>query len=92
MTRLELLKSMSIDDFIKWVTELAPRGDAPWDVWFDTKYCKNCTPLRKRSPVLNRETEFAFCELRECCRYFPKSNVLSEEGLIKLWLESEAES
>ena len=45
MTVYEKIKSMDIDELVKWFAQFSETyDDAPWLNWFDDYYCEKCDP------------------------------------------------
>ena len=97
MTRFEKFKNMNIDEMVE---ELYKHSDKemPWDEWFDKKYCLDCPAITKKVQSILSEDhmvdrEYSYCELNECCRYFPELTEYdkSEKRIIKMWLEEKEE-
>lgn len=90
MTNYEFIKSLSEDTLADWLSIKVSWDCAPWTEWFDKKYCQKCDSINTYVPALERETECAYCEINDKCRYFPEvDGTLSDKEIIKLWLASE---
>ena len=92
MTNFEKLKSMSVEELAKWLNENGQFDTAPWTLWFDQKYCKNCEDIECKSPDDSRKYICAYCEIYDNCRFFPDySDVPDNLEVIKMWLKAEVE-
>ena len=47
MRVFDVLQTKSIDELAKWIDKYKVWDDAPWVIWYDKKYCKNCEPIVK---------------------------------------------
>ena len=45
MNNFEKLKSMSAEELAEWFDKYIAFDNAPYMIWFDQKYCKNCEPI-----------------------------------------------
>lgn len=89
MNVFEKIKSKNIDELTKWLNEYGAVDDAPWIEWWDNVYCGNCDSELIDHPLFG-ETECAWCELHNKCRFFEElNNIPDNKQIIKLWLESE---
>lgn len=91
MTIFEHIKSKNIEELSKWLDEYGMYDGAPWSYWFDKSYCSKCESVIAPSPYsCNINSEYAWCELNNKCRYFEEmSHIPNNEQIIKMWLESE---
>ena len=79
MTVFENITSMSIDELVDWLDEHGAAYYAPWKVWYNKKYCRECDA-----------DECRWRQLHKKCRYFPEMNqVPNRKQKIRMWLESE---
>lgn len=79
MTVFENITSMSIDELVDWLDEHGAAYYAPWKVWYNKKYCRECDA-----------DECRWCQLHKKCKYFPEMNqVPNRKQKIRMWLESE---
>lgn len=93
MTQFEALKEKNLVEFAQWLLELQDGSEFPWDVWFNENYCKKCKSIIKLvsnpfCPSKQMIQEYSFCEIHNCCRFFPEYEVLPSEKIIELWLAS----
>lgn len=88
MTVFDNIKNKNIDEFVEWIDKHCTCGDSPWHKWWDENYCNKCNPEIGYVPELDRDLEFAWCELHDKCRFF-QDDVLDNKQIIKIWLESE---
>lgn len=98
MTNFEKITTvMDIDDFTNFLNSIDSIENAPWNKWFNAKYCNS-----EKCPAIickyddNRTCECAYCELHRKkngegeCRFFPDKIILGNgRDVIKLWLESD---
>ena len=105
MTNFDKIKSMSIDDLVEWLDKHGMFDGAPWNIWWDKKYCSNCKSVEIKhidakekldlDPFYDEVFECAFCELQDengvkHCRFFPDMNdVPDNKEVIKMWLKDE---
>jgi hypothetical protein len=91
MTVFDNIKSKNIDELSKWLDEYGMYDCSPWSYWFDKSYCSKCESVIAPSPCsCNVNSEYAWCELNNHCRYFEEMNhIPNNEQVIKMWLESE---
>lgn len=94
MTNYESIKSKNIDELAEYLEECIEWDNSPWEKWFDKNYCQKCAIVKAFAPYIKRETEFAWCELNDGCRFFEGFDGIAIiedcKNVIKLWLESEA--
>lgn len=103
MTNFEKFKNMTIDELAKFIDDNGMYDDTPWMDWWDSNYCNKCESVILNfedaqeilglSPLFaDHETECAYCEVYNKCKYFAH---LEEEpsmhDIIKLWLEAKHE-
>lgn len=93
MTQFEALKEKNLVEFAQWLLELQDSSEFPWDVWFNENYCKKCDSIFKVVsnpfyPSKQMTQECSFCEINNCCRFFPEYEMLPSEKIIELWLVS----
>lgn len=90
MTVFEDIKSKSVDELVEWLDECIVYSPAPWDNWFDEKYCSKCQSEIAWSSELCRNAEFAYCELHNKCRFFEHMDKApNAKQIVKMWLERE---
>lgn len=93
MTKFEELQKLNLEQTVEWLSKCYNLIDAPWDRWFSETYCKKCEAIHAFVPEFKRDVSCAFCELNKKCKYFTElGHVPNNKDVIKLWLESEAES
>ena len=84
------IQNKNIDEFAEWLDKHCTPDDAPWHKWYDENYCKKCEPEISHIIELDRDCEFAWCELYGKCRFFQSADdVPDSKQIIKMWLESE---
>ena len=98
MTNFDKLKSMSIDEFAKWLEEHGMIDNTPWMNWWDNNYCDKCESIIIKAdeaesslgikPFYNEEYECAYCEMHDHCKFFPNQESPSISDIIKMWLEA----
>ena len=92
MTVLENFKNMNIDELADWLDEFCIFDIAPWQQWWDKKYCNKCESVKSYVTYLNGEHDCAYCEVNNNCRFFKElDDVPDIKQIIKMWLESEIE-
>ena len=101
MTNFEKIKSMSSEEFAKWLNKKNMVDNTPWMNWWETNYCDHCDPLTVKAedaeallglkPFNNEPLLCAYCELHDDCKFFPNREVPSITEIIKMWLEVEYE-
>lgn len=93
MNNYERIKSMSIDDLAEFLDERWSHDNDPCIEWWDKTYCNKCKSVKAYVDYLEREKEYAWCEVNgDKCKFFPEMDVLpNAKQMMKLWLESEAE-
>ena len=92
MNNFERLQSMSIEDLAKWLDENGQFDTAPWTIWFDQKYCKNCPDVKCRYEDGEREFTCAWCEVNDGCKFLPDAKEMPDNfEVIKMWLEADTE-
>lgn len=90
MTVFEKIKSMDIEEFVKWLDNYHAQDDSLWINWWDKNYCNKCEPEIAYIPYFNREMECAWCEMHGKCKFFEDmDNTPDTKEIIKMWLESE---
>ena len=97
MTNYRNLKNMNIDELANWLDENGQFDGSPWSEWFDTNYCKKCTPIKCRiestnigfTPLYpNKEIDCSYCEINNKCKYIKKlDNIPTNKDIIKMWLK-----
>ena len=91
MTVFDGIKSKNIDELTEWINENLVFDRAPFWKWWDNNYCSKCVSELGYMPHLNKECEFAWCELNGKCKFFMELNdIPDEKQIVKMWLESEA--
>lgn len=99
MTNFEKITTeMDMDDLTNFLNSIDCIENAPWNKWFNTKYCNSekCPTITCKYANTDRTCECAYCELNkkesgegECC-FFPDKDILGGyRDVIKLWLESD---
>jgi hypothetical protein len=92
MNNFDKLKSLDIDKLAEWLDENGQYDTAPWSLWFDKQYCKNCEDIICKSPDDSRQYRCAYCEIYDKCKFFPEiDDVPNSKDVIKMWLEAEVE-
>ena len=97
MTNYNKLVSMSIDELAEWLDKNGSFDESPWGKWFNTNYCSNCDSVivKKENAkellgfelLYTNETECAYCEVHNKCRYFHDMEYApSNKEIIKMWL------
>ena len=90
MTVFDSIKNKNIDELAEWLDEHCIIDNAPWDKWYNKNYCNKCAPEIGHVIELDRDCEFAWCEIHKKCKYFQdKDDILDDKQIIKMWLESE---
>lgn len=90
MTQFEKLKAMNIDEMVDWLDENGRFDSSPWTQWWDSHYCNNCPTETAFVPDYGREMQFAWCELRDKCKFFSGlPNIPDNKDIIRMWLEIE---
>lgn len=88
MNNFQAIKNFSqeeLSDFLCGIT----CDNAPWDTWFNDKYCKNCQEIRINQ-VGERERVFSYCEYSGVCRYFESLDEFpSSHFICSLWFKEE---
>ena len=93
-TNLDYIKSLDLDEFAKFLDCYSRFDDAPWNKWFDDKYCSKCEPIKckYKSDMWNEdhEIECSYCELETKCRFFTyMDKAPSSKDVCKMWLLEE---
>ncbi len=98
MTNFEkITREMDMDDLTDLFNSIDCIENAPWNKWFNVKYCNSEKCPTIEAKCLNGSTcQFAYCELNrkesgegKCC-FFPDKDILGGyRDVIKLWLESD---
>lgn len=89
MTVFENLKAKNIDELVDWLDEYCDFDFAPWWKWWDDNYCNKCEGEVAYVSELDKDLEFAWCELNDKCKYFQNmDNAPNTKQIIKMWLES----
>ena len=58
--------------------------------WLDKEYCENCEA--EKAIMENGKTCLcSYCEIHECCRFFPGVPTPVNYDIIKMWLQRSAE-
>jgi hypothetical protein len=92
MNNFEKLKSMSAEELAEWFDKYIAFDNAPYMIWFDQKYCKNCEPIMCKYEDSKYEFPCSYCELEGTCKFFPEQeNTPDSQKIIKMWLGVEAE-
>lgn len=91
MTIYEKLKNKNIDELVEWFDEYCTFDTAPWWRWWDENYCDKCKPIKLEYPnIFGYDTECAYCELNDNCRFFKEmKDIPDNKQIIKMWLKSE---
>lgn len=88
MNNYERIRTMTIDDMTEFFDDKWSHDYDPAIEWWDDTYCSKCESVKRYVDVVDREMDFAWCEVNGVCKYFPKE-VLNRKHIMKLWLESE---
>ena len=92
MTNFENLKSINIENLAEWLDEHCQFDLAPWSLWFDRTYCRNCEPIMCQYPDSSMKFPCSYCELEQTCKFFPEQeDVPDSQKIVKMWLEGEVE-
>ena len=92
MNNFEKLRSISVEELAEWLDKHLAFDNAPYTIWFDQKYCKNCEPIMCKCPDSSLRIPCAYCELEDTCIYFPEQEDVPDiQQIIKMWLEAEVE-
>lgn len=92
MTVFDNFKSKNIDELAEWLSEHGMYDQAPWWRHWDKNYCNKCESINVYIPSLEKETECAWCEIHNKCKFFQDmSEIPSSKEIIKMWLLSEVE-
>lgn len=92
LTRLDLFKSLDIDELVTWLDKYGAFDESPWMRWWDKIYCNNCEPEIVIVKDTGRKEECAWCELHDRCKFFPElEHAPNGEDIIRLWFEGEGE-
>ena len=101
MTNFENLKSMSLDNLVKWLDKYGNFDGAPWSTWFDENYCSKCETIKCKFAEASEDElgfkpmwisddhiiECSYCELEKKCKYFTNlDDTPSNAEVIKMWL------
>ncbi len=85
------IKNKNIDELVEWLDTYGQHDGAPWYEWWNENYCNKCKPEIGHAVDIDRDLEFAWCELHKKCKYLQNINdVPDSKQIIKMWLESEA--
>lgn len=103
-TIYDYIKEMQVDKLAEYLEKLNWEDNAPWDKWFNEKYCDNCPVLsvpwaeyweREPDEYNKDETiECSYCEYKKRCKFFPDNSpygIPEEVDIIKLYLNSTVE-
>ena len=91
-TNFDKLKAMPMDELAKWLDENGQFDTAPWMMWWDKTYCRNCPDIMCHYEDSDYEFPCAYCELHKKCMFFPDMDEEpSSLEIVKMWLESEVE-
>ena len=89
MNNFEYLRSLSFDDFAKFLDSI-DSDNAPWHEWIAKTYCDKCPTIRLRLP--NEEWnglchEYAFCEFNGYCKFIEDKDFMKNPVVaVKKWL------
>ena len=97
MTNYNKIISMSIDELAQWLDKCSVTEEAPWVIWFNESYCKQCETIKVSKEnakellgfdlLFKDEAECAYCEVHGECRYFREAGRSPNNvETIKLWL------
>lgn len=90
MTVFDNIKNKNIDEFAEWLDKCGVFEDSPWHKYWNENYCHKCEPEIGRILGTDRDTEFAWCELHNKCKFFKDmEDIPDNKQIIKMWLESE---
>ena len=94
MTNFEFIKNMTAEELAKFLNRYSGFDAAPWNKWFDEKYCDKCDVVEHSyiSVFDNCEHQVAcsYCELNFKCRFFLElDHEPSVEEVCVMWLEEE---
>ena len=94
MTNFEFIKNMTAEELAKFLNRYSGFDTAPWNKWFDEKYCENCESVKCKyeGDMRNADHEFeaAYCELNCKCRFFLElDHEPSVEEVCVMWLKEE---
>ena len=90
MRNVDKIKSKSLDEFAEWLDKYGAFDDSPWLNWWNENYCSKCDSEVIKTLIFENETECAWCELHNKCRFFQDMDeVPDSKQMIKMWLESE---
>lgn len=99
MTNFENITiEMDLEDIADFLNSIESIEDAPWNKWFNTKYCNSgkCPTLTCKYDDSDRTCECAYCELTKkknsegvCCFFSDKDILGSGKDVVRLWLRSE---
>ena len=90
MTIFDSIKNKNIDELVEWLDKYGQHDGSPWYEYWNESYCNKCKPEMGRIPELDRDLEFAWCELHNKCRFFQNiDDIPDSKQIIKMWLESE---
>lgn len=92
MTMFDNFKNKDIDELAEWLSEHESFDDAQYWNWWDENYCNKCEPETAYLFSPDRESECAWCELHDKCKFFQDMDKIpSKKEIIKMWLLSEVE-
>lgn len=90
MTIFESIKSKNIDELAEWLNEHGKQDFAPWDNWFDNKYCRRCEAEEVHDVDRDFYDDYGWCEMAGKCKFFQDMDEIPwGKQIVKMWLESE---
>ena len=90
MNNYERIRAMTINDMAEFFDDKWSYDYDPAIEWWDDTYCSKCESVKRYVDVVDREMDFAWCEVNGVCKYFPElDEVPNRKRIMKLWLESE---
>lgn len=94
MTIYEMFKNKTVDELAEWFDEHCMFDNSPWILWWDENYCKKCETEFCYVESVEKELEFAWCELNnDRCRFFQNMDEMPDnKQIIKMWLNSDIEN
>ena len=93
MTNIDMIKSMSMEEFSKWLDSYIDSSSVPWSMEFSKSFCDKCDGIKVTLTYggMERESECNYCELNDgTCKFFPEKGELKYADMIKWWLEQES--
>lgn len=91
-TNFDKLKAMPMDELAKWLDENGQFDTAPWMMWWEKTYCRNCPDIMCHYEDSDYEFPCAYCELHKKCMFFPDMDEAPNSlEIVKMWFEVEVE-